>query len=236
MKIGVIGTGNMGRHLGLLWAEQGHEVFFGSRTVAKAEAAAALSPHTIKTGTNDEAARFGDVLLYTIRDADPNALVDDPATWDGKVVIDVNNLDVPDGLDYPSFELSIAQKIQAQIPNAHVVKAFNTTPIELFELCPDLVKPYEVSIFLATDDDAARATVAQLVTDLGFVPVDCGPLYAAKSIERAAQLIIGVIISSGQFLTTLSTKVLPQPERAARLGGREMSEQQLEDLRSLEAS
>ena len=36
MKIGVIGTGNMGRHLGLLWAEQGHEVFFGSRTVAKA--------------------------------------------------------------------------------------------------------------------------------------------------------------------------------------------------------
>jgi 8-hydroxy-5-deazaflavin:NADPH oxidoreductase len=234
MKIGIIGSGNMGRHIGLVWAEQGHDVLFGSRDVAKAQAAAALSPHPVEAGTNDDAARFGDVLLYTIRDADPNELVSDPAVYDGKVVIDVNNHDVPDGLDYPAFDVSIAERLQERIPRACVVKAFNTTAQELFELCPHRIKEHEVSVFIAGDDEGARATVAQLVTDIGMVPVDCGPLYAAKTIERAAQLTISVIIGSGHFYTTMSIRRLPIPEGEPRLGGRQMSEQTQEDLRSLD--
>lgn len=235
MRIGIIGSGNMGRHLGLVWAEAGHEVFFGARDVERAQAAAALSAHAVHAGTNDEAARFGDVLLYTIRDADPFALADAGA-YDGKVVIDVNNHDVPDGLDYPAFETALAQRLQAKIPGARVVKAFNTTPNELFELCPDRIREHEVSVFLAGDDEDARTTVAELASDIGFVPVDLGPLHAAKTIERGAQLAIASIIGSGHFYTALTIKRLPEPEGELRLGGRVMNAQTLEDLRSLEAS
>jgi 8-hydroxy-5-deazaflavin:NADPH oxidoreductase len=236
MKIGVIGSGNMGRHIGLVWAERAHEVFFGSRKVAKAHDAAALSAHAVHAGTNDEAARFGDVLLYTVRDADPRDLVSDASAYDGKVVIDTNNHDVPDGLDYPAFDVSIAEQLQAKIPSARVVKAFNTTATELFELCPDRIKEHEVSVFIAGDDEAARAIVAQLVTDIGMVPVDLGPLYAAKTIERAAQLTISAIIGSGHFHTAMSIRQLPVPEGEPRLGGRQMSGQMQEDLRSLDVA
>jgi len=236
MRIGIIGSGNMGRHLGLVWAEAGHEVFFGARDVERAQAAAALSAHAVHAGTNDEAARFGEVLLYTIRDADPSELAD-PAAYDGKVVIDVNNHDVPDGLDYPSFETSLAQRLQAKIPGARVVKAFNTVPNELFEFCPDRIKEYDVAIFIAGDDEAARETVAQLASDIGFTPVDLGPLYAAKTIERAAQLAIAAIIGGGgHFQTAFTIHRLPVPEGEPRLGGRVLNAQTQEDLRSLEAS
>ena len=71
MKIGIIGSGNMGRSLGILWAEQGHQVFFGGRTAEKGQAVAELAQHNTQGGTNDEAASFGDVLLYTVRGVHP---------------------------------------------------------------------------------------------------------------------------------------------------------------------
>ena len=53
MKIGIIGSGNMGRSLGILWAEQGHQVFFGSRDAAKGQAVAEAAGHATKGGTNN---------------------------------------------------------------------------------------------------------------------------------------------------------------------------------------
>lgn len=236
MRIGVIGTGNMGRHLGLLWAEQGHEVFFGSRNLEKAAAAAALSSHSVQSGTNEQAAEFGEVLLFTIRDVDPKSLVSDPSAFDGKVVIDCNNGDVPDSEDYPGIDVSLAEVLQQQIPNARVVKAFNTMPNEMLELCPDLIEPYEVSVYIAGDDPAARETVAQLAREIGMAPIDAGVLAAARRIETLARLLITQILKTGYFLTTLSIQRLPQPDRPPRLGGREMSPQTEADMRSLEAS
>ena len=75
MKIGIIGTGNMGRVLGGLWAQAGHEVFFGARSPQPAEAAAA----------------FGDALLYSPRGIDPAHVVPETQLFDGKIVIDLNN-------------------------------------------------------------------------------------------------------------------------------------------------
>lgn len=65
MKIGIIGSGNMGRSLGLLWAEQGHKVFFGARTVEKGQVVAEFAQHGTKGGTNDEAAAFGNVAVLS---------------------------------------------------------------------------------------------------------------------------------------------------------------------------
>src|ERR1700732_2762683 len=72
MKIGILGTGNMGRALGLQWARNGHQVLFGSRDRSKAEAVAAYGHGHAQAADLDAAAAFGEVILYTVRDILPS--------------------------------------------------------------------------------------------------------------------------------------------------------------------
>ncbi|MBV8279406.1 MAG: NAD(P)-binding domain-containing protein, partial [Verrucomicrobia bacterium] len=123
MKIGIIGTGNMGKALGAGWACAGHDVLFGSRDPAKAkDATAGLA----KSGDFDQAAAFGEVVLYTVRDVLPSKLLRAPQSLAGKIVIDCTNnailgLETPDikGRSGIHFELaapSRAEQIAADIP------------------------------------------------------------------------------------------------------------------------
>ena len=96
MKIGIIGSGNMGRSLGILWAEQGHEVFFGSRDAEKGKATAELAERGTQGGTNDQAAAFADVILWTVRNIMPKQLLSHPEVLDSKIIIDCNNQDIPE--------------------------------------------------------------------------------------------------------------------------------------------
>src|SRR5919197_5307855 len=86
MKIGIIGTGNMGRALGLRWARAGHEVLFGSRDLNKAGAIAANGSGSAQAGDFDAAAAFGDVILYTIRDSFPSSVLKERQALAGKIV------------------------------------------------------------------------------------------------------------------------------------------------------
>src|SRR5260370_35889976 len=88
MTIGIIGTGNMGRALGTGWAQAGHDVFFGSRDPAKAKEAAG---EFAESGGFDDAAAFGSIVLYTVRDVLPSNLLRQTETLTGKVVIDCTN-------------------------------------------------------------------------------------------------------------------------------------------------
>ncbi len=126
MKIGILGSGNMGRQLGLLWVEKGHEVFFGNRHTEKARAAAALAARPSQSGTLAEAARFADVLLHTARDAMPSEMVPDRSVLDGKILIDLNNSPMPANLEFGPVVESYAERYQADVPGLRVVKAFNT--------------------------------------------------------------------------------------------------------------
>lgn len=145
MKIGIIGSGNMGRSLGILWAEQGHEVFFGSRTTKKGEEVARIAGQTTQGGSNDKAAAFGEVLLYTVRGVHPAEVFSSISVLDNKILIDCNNQEIPENFDYPVITQSLAEKLAAEVPNAKVVKAFNTMAQELFELAPAQIKNYNVS-------------------------------------------------------------------------------------------
>src|SRR4051794_33541299 len=93
MKIGIIGTGDMGRTLGVRWAQLGHAVRFGSRDPAKASAAALAAGPAAEAGDTDAAAGFGEVVLYTVRGVVPSRLLREPAQLAGKIVIDCNNSD-----------------------------------------------------------------------------------------------------------------------------------------------
>jgi len=223
MKIGIIGSGNMGRSLGILWTEQGHEVFFGSRTTEKGKEVAEIAGQITQGGSNDEAAAFGDVLLYTVRGVHPAEVFSSTSVLDNKILIDCNNQQIPDNFDYPAITQSLAEKLAAEVPNAKVVKAFNTMAQELFELAPTPLKNYNVSVFVAGDDESAKQTVIQLAQEVGFQAINCGELRHARLIESAGDLIRLLMIQQqmGSY-ATISVHSLP-PAETQRLGGRQAS-------------
>lgn len=223
MKIGILGSGNMGRSLGILWAEQGHSVFFGARTTEKGQAVAQMAENNTQGGTNDEAAKFGEILLYTIRGVNPNEVLTSIDVLTDKIIIDCNNYEIPADFDYRAIEYSLAEKLADLVPQAHVVKAFNTFAQEVFELAPSPLKNYDVSCFVAGDNKAAKQKVMQLAEDIGFTPVDSGRLRNSRMLEKLGDFIRYQI--AGQKLgsyATISIKTLPAAE-TSRLGGRQAS-------------
>lgn len=223
MKIGIVGSGNMGRSLGILWAEQGHQVFFGSREAAKGQAVAEFAGKETQGGTNDEATAFAEVIVWTARGILPSELLSTPDALNGKIIIDCNNQDIPEGFAYPAIEESLAEKLAKDVPNARVVKAFNTMAQELFELAPQPLRDYQVSVFVAGDEEQARNMVMQLAEEIGFMPVDSGVLRNARLIEGLGDFIRLVMIGQQQgSYATISVNVLPAAE-GKRLGGRQSS-------------
>jgi predicted dinucleotide-binding enzyme len=228
MKIGIVGTGNMGRILGGSWAVHGHEVFFGARDAEAAERAAeyarAQGVLRVHAGSNRAAAAFGDVIFYGVRDVAPMDVVDDVAVFDGKVVIDPNNWPVPAGkFDFSPVDQSLAERLQAWLPRARVVKCFNTMAQELFEMPVEALRAQRVSAFIASDDAAARATVGELASDLGLAPVDMGGLRNARIIEPLGDVIRYLILGAGLGpYATLKVDVL-EPAETGRFGGRRAS-------------
>lgn len=221
-RIGILGSGNMGRTLGLRWMEEGYQVLFGS-----------VSPHSlalvtqqsagVRTGTLDEAAAFGDVLLYTVRGVAPSQLLD-AALLDGKVLIDLNNFDIPAGHAYAAVRYSLAEQTQRAVPGVRVVKAFNTLAMEVFELPAATLQAQGTATYLAGDDADAKRQVAALARALGLSPIDAGPLRQARLIESMGdfiRLLMGGSAALGP-MAHLSVQVLPATHQA-RLGGRQAS-------------
>jgi predicted dinucleotide-binding enzyme len=223
MKIGIIGSGNMRRSLGILWAEQGHEVFFGARTAEKGKAVAELAGQGTQGGTNEEAAAFGEVLLYSARGVHPAEVLASTEVLTGKILIDPNNSTIPDGFAYEPIVKSLAETLAEQVPSAIVVKAFNTMAQEVFELAPSPLKEHQVSVFVCGDDAEARQVVMKLAEDIGFVAVDCGALRQARLVEGLGDFIRFIIIGQLQNpYATISVNVLPAASEQ-RLGGRQTS-------------
>jgi 8-hydroxy-5-deazaflavin:NADPH oxidoreductase len=222
MKIGIIGTGNMGRALGARWAHRGHEVLFGSRDLSKAKAIAERNPGSTHAGDFDAAAAFGDVILYTIRDHLPSSVLRDPQALSGKIVIDCNNsailgLDVPDpehrpGIHFTTPIPSLAERLAADTPGARVVKAFNTMASQVIELEHDVLAKCRISVFLCSDYAQAKLVVKGLAEELGFACVDCGELERARLVESVGDFIRFQIIGMDLGpLATISVNVIPGP-------------------------
>lgn len=212
MRIGILGSGRMGGALGRLWAGQGHAVLFGGRDAARTEAAARRAGPDGSWGTLAEAAAFGEVLVHGARHAMPSAMAGGAEALAGKVLIDLNNTPVPEGYAFEPVERSFAEAFQADAPGLRVVKAFNTVPAQVFDYCPDRIREHEVSIFVAADDAAAKATVMDLAAEIGFRPVDAGPLRNARLLEGFGDMIRYLInVADLRPCTTISARALPYP-------------------------
>lgn len=189
MKIGIVGTGNMGKVIGLTLAQQGHSVFFGARDLNKVSGFSEDYGVSVQYGSNQNAADYGDVIYYNPRDIAPNDVLKDVEALSEKPVICSHNGKVPEDFHFHAITHSRAEILQIQIPSAHVVTAFNTITQETFELSGRGLNELNVCCFVASDDAESKNIVSQLIEQIGFTPVDCGDLRQSRLIESAADLI-----------------------------------------------
>lgn len=192
MRIGVLGTGPVGRTLATKLVELGHEVRMGSRDAANENARewAASAGERASTGTFAEAAEFGELVFNcTAGTASLEALEQaGEDTLRGKVLVDVANaLDFSRGMP-PSLTVcnddSLAEQIQRRFPETRVVKALNTVNHQVM-VDPGIV-PGEHDLFVSGDDDGAKAQVVELLERFGWPRdriVDLGGIQGARAME-----------------------------------------------------
>lgn len=194
--IAVIGTGNVGSALGPEFAAQGHTIIYGSRDPS-AESAKKLVARTGNgasvTAPMDAAAR-ADIVILAVPGMLVEAVVRSLGDLSGKIIIDPTNpLTMTDaGLMHTALT-SNAELVQQAAPHAHVVKAFNTLNWGAM-VDPDATGG-AVSVPLVGDNDEAKAVVAELISSIGLVPIDVGPLEFARWVEGMAILLINNSVS-----------------------------------------
>ena len=193
MKIGIIGAGTVGGHLGRALTAIGHDVFFSSREPhsEKMQTLLAQCHGRAQVGSWQQALDFGLVVAVALRwEVLPNVLTS-LTGWEGKIVIDTTNRF--GGLDASRPGGSSAD-LAALLPQAQVVKAFNSIGAERY-LDPQFggqraIMPY------CGDDPQARQTVGQLIDELGFEALDMGGLSAAPMLQSLAQFWIALAYGS----------------------------------------
>jgi hypothetical protein len=198
MKIGIIGSGNVGGALGQRWAAAGHDIKFGVRDAAKPELVALLKKIGARAsaGTVAEAAAFGEILVLTTPWNGTQAAIQSAGDVAGKIIVDCTNPLKSDlsGLSI-GLDTSGAEQVAQWARGARVVKCFNTTGAE------NMTNPRFGSdravMFLAGDDDAAKAIVGKLGEDLGFEMVDAGRLEIARLLEPVAMLWVHLAFRRG---------------------------------------
>ena len=189
MKIGILGTGDVGRALGRGFVTLGHEVKMGSRSATNEDALAWAEERGPKasTGTFADAAAFGEIVVLATLGVANQAVLENagPETLRGKVVIDATNpLDFSGGMP-PKLAVagddSGGEQVQRQLPGAHVVKAFNTVGHALM-FRPELPGG-PPDMFIAGDDAGAKRKVGALLEDFGWGVVDIGGIAGARYLE-----------------------------------------------------
>jgi predicted dinucleotide-binding enzyme len=191
MTITIIGTGNMARGIATRALAGGHTVTLLGTTADKAHALAAELSGDVRAGTVGDPLE-GDVVVlavwYQVLDDVLGRYGDQ---LDGKVVIDITNPVDPETFQPLNVEAgSAAHEIAQNVPGAKVAKAFNTTFAGT--LVEGQVAGQPLDVFVASDDDDAKAVVRELAKDAGLRVVDAGPLAIARQLEGAGYLHMAI--------------------------------------------
>jgi 8-hydroxy-5-deazaflavin:NADPH oxidoreductase len=210
--IAILGAGNVGRALGATFGRAGYAVRFGVREGSDARAAVdAAGPHAAATSVAD-AVKQADVIFVSLPTAVAVDVLRQAGDLDRKIIVDCTNpvrwqsTGSPGPLYAPPPEGSIAAAIQQALPQARVVKGWNTFGAEI-HANPRLAGGLAADVLLAGDDAAAKATLSEIARSAGFVPVDAGPLRNAALLESAALLWIHLALVGGQGRTWTFNRV-----------------------------
>ncbi len=199
MNISFIGAGNVGAPLAAHLAEAGHNVVLATSRDSSESVDRALS-RTPKLSARPlrEAIQHADVVFLTtpfsVNESVIRPLSDD---LDGKIIVDCTNPVGPGFTHGLKSERSGSELVQSFAPRSLVVKAFSIYGFENFENPNYPGYPMKPAMLFCGDDTAAKSTVGTLITDLGFEPVDVGPLSQALHLEHMTLLWVKMVRAWG---------------------------------------
>jgi predicted dinucleotide-binding enzyme len=205
MKVGVLGTGDVGRSLGRGFIALGHDVRIGARTPNHEKAMEWVGDMGAKAsqGTFADAACFGEVIVFaTLGTVLPEVVrAAGVQNFAGKVVIDATN-----PLDHSRGSPDLAIKgndsrgevLQRAIPDARVVKAFNIVNNAMM-FKPDVVGG-PPDMYIAGNDADAKARVTEILHDFGWPKVvDFGPISSARWLEALCIIWVYACLGTGNW-------------------------------------
>jgi len=190
MKIGVLGSGIVGRVLASAFLNEGHQVMLGTRNISKEEVLKWKNENAGSLlGSFQETAQYGEIIVLAVS----GLAVEDAISLAGnehffeKIVIDATNpiAAVPPDNGvlkfFTTLEVSLMERIQKILPDAKIVKAFNSVG-NAFMYKPKFAagKP---TMFICGNDDKAKKTVTDILTAFGWETEDMGRVEAARAIE-----------------------------------------------------
>jgi hypothetical protein len=183
MKIGVLGTGEVGSAIARKLVALGHDVQLGSRTPTGQKVSAFAGSIGAKTGTYEEAAAHGEWIVNALPGEHAIAILDRCAV-SGKILVDISNY--TSAVDQP-IDLPIGEAIQRAFPDVRLVKALNSVSAHL------MVDPAGLgarhSVFVAGNDATAKTEVSVLLRSFGWSSIlDLGDLGACRAMEQLIPL------------------------------------------------
>lgn len=190
MRVGILGSGLMGSTLGTLFARAGHQVVFSyAHNKAKLTKLAHDAGKHAHAGTPAQAAQGADALLLAVHWSRVDDVLKQAGEHlSGKVIVSCSLPMSEDDTELVVAHTSSgAEELAKKIPNSIIVSAFSTVPSEvLFEIGSKRPKP---SLVYCGDDAPSKAVAAELIRDVGFDPVDAGPLRMARLTEPFSLLV-----------------------------------------------
>jgi len=192
MRVGILGSGLMGGKLGTIFARAGHEVVFSyARSNDKLKKLARDAKGKARPGTPREAAREADAVLLAVHWSRIDDVLNQTGDLSGKVIVTCSlPMNAANSELVVAHTSSGAEEFAKMIPKARVVCAFNTVPSEVlfhvFDARHTFPRP---SLVYCGDDASGKAVAVELIRDVGFDPVDAGPLRIARYTEPFALLI-----------------------------------------------
>jgi predicted dinucleotide-binding enzyme len=189
VKIGLIGSGNVGSALGRVWAKAGHEVMFSSRNIEHDKTLAAAVGANARAGLPREAAAFGEVIVLSVPyGAIPELGKTLADVMKGKLVIDSCN-------PFPARDGEIADRARERgagittaelLPGTRIVRAFNA--VGAARMGSAHQTPGKIGMPIAGDDAQAIALASRLIRDIGYEPVLIGGLSMGKHLMPGTPL------------------------------------------------
>ena len=192
MRVGILGSGLMGGKLGTILARAGHEVVFSyARSEQKLRKLAREAKGKARPGTPREAAQEADAVLLAVHWSRIDDVLRETGDLSGKVIVTCSLPMNEDNTELVVAHTSSgAEELAKRVPKARVVSAFSTVPSEvLFGVFAARRKATRPGLVYCGDDSSSKRIAVELIRDVGFDPVDAGPLRIARYTEPFAMLI-----------------------------------------------
>jgi predicted dinucleotide-binding enzyme len=192
VRIGILGSGLMGGKLGTIFARAGHDVVFSyARSRKKLERLAREAQGNAQAGTPGDAARDADAILLAVHWSRVDDVLKQAGDVSGKTIVTCSlPMNAADTDLVVAHTSSGAEELARKVRRAHVVSAFGTVPSEvLFSVFEAKRKARRPSLVYCGDDQDAKELAETLIRDVGFEPVDAGPLRIARYTEPFTLLV-----------------------------------------------